>query len=379
MFTRPVLVRLNTGPPGDYRFHVSTCCVQQPVHVCTRLTWCTRAHVDRHVHLLVACGLGNEAISASPPCFPLSPHLKDLCLPCCVVGRVFVAQVPVEPTCSEDSDHTNTKVCNAVNSGGSSTPSSPSCASASAAAADLAAAFAPFQPQAMAPTPMGAEAAHSPADTQECPTAEQDAPSSPCAPASPAGVAPEDEEAADTAAVVAAAAAAAQACAEAEAAAAAAPVAAASVAADSKQAAYEQAAAEAVAAAAAAEAVAEAAAAAAAALAASESSAAATVGVSASAAAAVAAAPAGPAGVQRPPRIKSKPSNSLMKAAAVVEASSSPKSKKRPAARMAANPGGAHSCTSCGAVVSVTSTQHTTQLWPARRQTRARVVLGSDA
>lgn len=255
-----------------------------------------------------------------------------------------------EPTCSEDSDHTNAKACNAVNSGGSSsTPSSPSCASASAAAAELAAAFAPFQPQATAPTPISADmaAAHSPADTQEGPAAEQDQqPSSHCTPASPAGVAPEDADAADTAAVVAAAAVAAQACAEAEAAAAEAPVAPAA-AVDSTQAAYEQAAAEAVAAAAAAEAVAEAAAAAAAALAASELSAAAAAAVSPAGAAAA----SGPASVQRPPRIKSKPSNSLMKAAAaVMEASSSPKSKKRPAARMAANPGGAHSCTSCGAV-----------------------------
>lgn len=261
------------------------------------------------------------------------------CLVCCADMQVPVA---FESTCSDYSDHTNTKACTAVNSGSTSTPSSPSCASASAAAAELAA-FGPFQPVVLAATP-SADAAV----TEEPQQQQQHDASSPCTPESSMdfsmGACADADE---SAALAAAAAAAASACAEAEAAAAAAAAAVPELTvavgdASSAQAAFEQAATEAVAAAAAAAAMAT-------------SCMSPTAGTSPCVSpdgSPTGAMAAGLAGVQRPPRIKSKPSASLMKAAAVVEASSSPKSKKRPAARLASNPGGAHCCTSCGAVVS---------------------------
>jgi hypothetical protein len=71
------------------------------------------------------------------------------------------------------------------------------------------------------------------------------------------------------------------------------------------------------------------------------------------------AAPAAAAPAQRTPRVKTKPSNSMAKAAAAAagmfEAACSPKvNKRRPCSRFATNcSGGGHCCTQCGAVVSV--------------------------
>lgn len=289
---------------------------------CTRLSAGGQQCATR---CLKAC---KEPVAMHSACGARQSGTETVTHPC--ITSIFLLQVAAafEPASSEHSDHTNAKLSPA-NSGSSSAPSSPSCASACAATAAGApgAVFGFCEPVVLA-----TESGAAPSSLQA-----QDAPPATCSDSPAAVVAAADVSvlahvAAEAAAHTPAAAAAAGIVS-------AAAVAAAAMHAESfgftaegadssAQAAADQAAAEAAAAA-------EEAAAAAAALATSSLSGALAM--------------PGLAALQRPPRIKSKPSNSMVKVAAILE------SKKRPAARLAMNPSSGHCCTQCGAVVSTSA------------------------
>lgn len=296
---------------------------------------------------------GNNSQLAAAELFSIptayQPRVKDLTAPGthCMLGLDALCNLstplsaPVdepqvatafEPSSSEHSDRTNAKLSPA-NSNSCSAPSSPSCVSACAATAAGApgAVFGFCEPAVLA-----TESDAAPSSLQA-----QDAPPATCSDSPAAFVAAADASVFAHVAAEAAAPAPAAAAAAASGVVSAAAVAAAAMHAESSfgltadgadssaQAAADQAAAEAAAAA-------EEAAAAAAALATSSLSGALAM--------------PGFGALQRPPRIKSKPSNSMVKVAAILEASGSPKSKKRPAARLAMNPSSGHCCTQCGAV-----------------------------